>query len=154
MKKLLLAATLSVTVALPPAAAIAAPPGMVIKASPHSASATLDRLESALKENDTAVALRWDHGARAEDEGIDTGPVELLVFGNPALGSHLFTSAQTAGVDLPMKALAWTDERGQTWLGYNDPGYIAQRHGIDDRDEILAQMENALDKLSDAAVAE
>ncbi|MEE4173717.1 MAG: DUF302 domain-containing protein, partial [Xanthomonadales bacterium] len=78
---------------------------------------------------------------------------ELLIFGNPALGTRFFTSAQTAGIDLPMKALAWEDGEGRVWLTYNDPGYIARRHGIDDRDEIVDKMRNALDALTDQAVA-
>jgi uncharacterized protein (DUF302 family) len=128
-------------------------PGMIAKASPHSASATLDRLENVLKANDVGVALRWDHDAKAAAVDIELGPTELLLFGNPALGSHMFTSAQTAGIDLPMKALAWTDAEGQTWLAYNDPEWLAARHGIDDRDEIVAKMSQALDNLTNAAVA-
>jgi uncharacterized protein (DUF302 family) len=40
--------------------------------------------------------------------------------------------AQTAGTDLPLKALAWQDAAGQVWLGYNDPRYLAQRHDAGD----------------------
>ena len=50
-----------------------------------------------------------------------------------------------------MKALAWQDEHGQVWLSYNDPAYIAERHGIDDRSEVLEKMSRALDALTDAA---
>ena len=73
------------------------------------------------------------------------------MFGNPKLGTHMFTSKQTAGIDLPLKALAWEDEKGQVWLTYNDPAYIAKRHGITDRSEIVAKMTKALDGLSNAA---
>lgn len=152
MKKTLLTALLPLTLASAPVLA-ADVPGLVTKASPHSASETLDRLENALKANDVGVALRWDHSAKAAGVDIDLGPTELLLFGNPALGSHMFTSRQTAGIDLPMKALAWTDADGQTWLGYNDPEYLADRHGIDDRDDIVDTMSNALDNLTNAAVA-
>ena len=78
-------------------------------------------------------------------------PTELLLFGNPKLGSHFFTSKQTAGIDLPMKALAWQDENGKVWLSYNDPGYIAGRHSIGDRAEVQAKMTKALDGLTNAA---
>ncbi len=127
--------------------------GMVVKPSPHSVKETLDRLEAALKEKGIQVALRWDHAARAKAVGIELRPTELLVFGNPRLGSHLFTAGQTAGIDLPMKALAWEDARGQVWLGYNDPDYIASRHHVTGRDAVLARMKAALDRLSDRAVA-
>lgn len=79
--------------------------------------------------------------------------LQLLIFGNPRLGTHFFTSNQTAGIDLPLKALAWKDENSQVWLSYNDPGYIANRHNIHDRDEIKKKMTTALDGLTNAAVA-
>ena len=63
----------------------------------------------------------------------------------------MFTSEQTAGIYLAMKPLAWEDEKGQVWLTYNDPAYIANRHGISDREKIVAKMTGALNKLTGAA---
>ena len=89
--------------------------------------------------------------AKAEAVGIPLRPTELLIFGNPKLGSNMFTSAQSAGIDLPMKALAWEDADGKVWLGYNDPAYIAERHGISDREAVVEKMSGALNKFSDIA---
>ena len=89
--------------------------------------------------------------AGAEKAGIKLRPTELLIFGNPKLGSHMFTSNQVSGIDLPMKALAWEDEKGQVWLTYNDPAYIAGRHGIADRPKIVKKMTGALGKLTGKA---
>lgn len=127
--------------------------GMIRKASPHGVGETLDRLEDLLERKGITVALRWRHGARAGEADIALRETEVMIFGNPAIGSHLMTSRQTAGIDLPMKALAWRDENRQVWLAFNDPEYIAARHGIDDRDDVLEKMANALDKLTSAAVA-
>jgi uncharacterized protein (DUF302 family) len=126
--------------------------GMISKKSPYSVKETLDRLEAVLKKKGISVALRWNHSEKADAVGIPLRPTELLMFGNPKLGSHMFTSQQTAGIDLPLKALAWEDEKGQVWLTYNDPAYIAKRHGITDRAEIVAKMTKALDGLSNAAI--
>ena len=125
--------------------------GMISKKSAHSVKETLDRLEAALKNKGIGVALRWSHDEKGASVGIPLRPTELLMFGNPKLGTHMFTSNQTAGIDLPLKALAWEDEKGQVWLTYNDPAYIAKRHNINARDEVLAKMAKALDGLSDAA---
>lgn len=100
------------------------------------------------------MAARISHTGGAEGVGIELRPTELLVFGNPKLGSHLFSSKQTAGIDLPMKALAWEDAEGRVWLTYNDPQYIADRHGITDRPGIVKKMSAALDKMTDAATAQ
>lgn len=125
--------------------------GMVTKPSAHSVKVTLDRFESALKKKGISVALRWSHSEKAKEAGITLRPTELLIFGNPKLGSHLMTSKQSAGIDLPLKALAWEDDKGKVWLSYNSPVYIASRHGVKDREKIIEKMSGALNKLSDVA---
>lgn len=126
--------------------------GLIVKKSQFSVSETITRLENALTQKGITVALRWNHASKAEAVGIPLRPTELLIFGNPKLGSNMFTSQQTAGIDLPMKALAWEDENGNVWLGYNDPNYIASRHGVSDRAEVVKKMSGALDKMSNIAV--
>lgn len=150
MKKLGLLFLMTLMVASP---LQAAPEGMISKKSPYSVKVTLDRLENILKQKGITIVTRWSHDAGAERVGISLRPTELLIFGNPKLGTHFFTSAQTAGIDLPMKALAWEDAGGQVWLGYNDPAYIAKRHGITDRGEIVKKMTAALDAMTNQATA-
>ena len=125
--------------------------GLVVKQSRYSVAETLDRLEKALTEKGITVVTRWNHAEKANAVDIPLRPTELLIFGNPKLGSQLFTSQQTAGIDLPMKALAWEDAEGDVWLGYNDPQYIADRHHIADRAEVVTKMTGALNKLTDVA---
>ena len=125
--------------------------GLVKKKSMHSVSVTLDRLEGALKEKGIGIVARWKHSEKAAAVNIPMRDTELLIFGNPKLGSHLMTSKQTVAIDLPMKAIAWKDEKGQVWIAYNDPMYIAKRHGVNDRPEQLKKMSGALAKLTSKA---
>jgi len=125
--------------------------GLIVKPSKFSVTETIDKLEAVLKKKGITIVTRWSHEKGAKKVGIPLRPTELLIFGNPKLGSHFFTSAQTAGIDLPMKALAWQDADGKVWLGYNDPQYIADRHGIENRAEIVKKMTGALNKLTDIA---
>ena len=127
--------------------------GMISLKSANSVKVTLDKLEAVLKKKGITIVTRWSHDAGAKKVGIKLRPTELLIFGNPKLGSHFFTSQQTAGIDLPLKALAWKDAKGQVWLSYNDPAYIAQRHHIKDRGEIVTKMTGALKKLTAAAIS-
>ncbi|GMQ91320.1 MAG: DUF302 domain-containing protein [Gammaproteobacteria bacterium] len=126
--------------------------GLVMKRSPYSVSETIKRLESLLRRKGFTIFAVVDHWAGARKAGIKLRPTKLLIFGNPKVGSHFFTSKQTAGIDLPMKALAWKDARGQVWLAYNDPKYIANRHGINNRPEIVKKMTGALDNFTNMAV--
>jgi uncharacterized protein (DUF302 family) len=69
------------------------------------------------------------------------------------MGTALMQSSQTVGIDLPMKVLAWQDEAGKVWIAYNDPSYLADRHQINDRGEVLQKMTGALAKLTDKATS-
>ncbi|MDH5184611.1 MAG: DUF302 domain-containing protein [Gammaproteobacteria bacterium] len=125
--------------------------GMISKKSKYSVSVTIDKLEKALKSKGITIAVRWKHSDRANKVDIPLRPTELLIFGNPKLGSHMFTSNQTAGIDLPLKALAWKDEHGVVWLTYNDPAYIAKRHKITDRAHIVTKMTGAMNNFTNIA---
>ena len=138
-------------IAFIPALSIASENGMINKKSQFSVKETLDRLENVLRKKGITIVTRWNHGAGAKNVGIGLRPTELLIFGNPKLGSHFFTSQQSAGIDLPMKALAWKDKAGQVWLTYNDPKYIANRHAIADRPAIVKKMTGALNNLTNVA---
>lgn len=126
--------------------------GLVVKASPHGVTATLDRLEAIMKKKGLTIFARVDHAAGARKVGMDMAPTQLLIFGNPKMGTPLMQSNRRMGIDLPLKALAWQDDTGQVWLAYNKPAYLAARHGIEDRDKVFAKMTGALDKLTDAAI--
>lgn len=125
--------------------------GLINKPSKHSVTVTLDRLENILKKKGITIVTRWSHDAGANKAGIVLRPTELLIFGNPKMGSHLMTGNQTTGLDLPMKALAWQDANGKVWLSYNDPEYVVKRHGVDDRQDVVNKMAAALDKMTTAA---
>ena len=110
-------------------APVLAADGLIAGKSPHSVKDTMDRLEVAAKGKGLNVFLRVDHAAGAKKIGKDLRPTELLVFGSPQGGTPLMECAQGAGIDLPLKALAWQEAGGQVWLGYNDPAWLAKRHG-------------------------
>lgn len=103
--------------------------GLISVKSPYPVAETIDRLESGTEQRGLRVFARIDHAAGAASIGKPLRPTELLIFGNPRGGTPLMECAQSAGIDLPLKALAWQDEHGQVWLGYNDPAYLAKRHG-------------------------
>ncbi|MCU0919644.1 MAG: DUF302 domain-containing protein [Methylibium sp.] len=103
--------------------------GLTALKSPHTPAETMNRLEAEVKKRNLAVVARIDHAAAAQRIGQTLRPTELLIFGNPQAGTPLMLCAQLTGIDLPMKALVWTDAAGQTWLGYNEPQWLMHRHG-------------------------
>lgn len=125
--------------------------GLVSVKSAHDVKTTASRLENSLKEKGMTVFIRIDHAAAGRKVGTPLRPTELFVFGNPKVGTPLMLCAQTAAIDLPQKALIWEDKDGQVWLSYNDPKYLAERHGIMDCAEIITKIEDALSKFAIAA---
>jgi uncharacterized protein (DUF302 family) len=128
--------------------------GLISIKSAHGVSATADRLENILKEKGMTVFIRINHTDGASRVGKTLRPTELIVFGNPKVGTPLMQCAQSVAIDLPQKALIWEDENGQVWLSYNDPGYLAKRHNIQNCDAVLNKIRGALSKFSDAATTE
>lgn len=103
--------------------------GFVAVKSPYLVHETLDRFEVNAKQRGLKVFARVDHAAGAASIGKSLRPTEVLIFGGPEGGTPFIECAQSVGIDLPLKALAWQDEQGQVWLGYNDPAVVARRHG-------------------------
>ena len=124
---------------------------LVVKPSAHSVSATLDKLTKILKSKGITVFARVDHAAGAKKAGKDMKPTELLIFGNPKMGTPLMLANRRIGLDLPVKVLVWEDDAGKVWLGYLSPAALKARHGIDGRDKVFKKMTGALDKLTGAA---
>jgi uncharacterized protein (DUF302 family) len=135
------------------ASVAAAVDGLVVVESPHSAKDTMDRLEAVVKEKGLNVFARIDHAAGAARVDKSLRPTELLIFGNPKGGTPFMECAQTVGIDLPLKALVWEDESHKVWLGYTDPVYIAERHGVPDC-PVAGALRKALANIAGAAVAE
>ncbi len=112
------------------ASGVHAAEGMTVSKSPHNVGETINRLETIVKQRGLNVFARIDHAGGAAKVGKTLRPTELLIFGNPQGGTPLMECAQSAGFDLPLKALAWEDAQGQTWIGVSDPAAIAKRHDV------------------------
>jgi uncharacterized protein (DUF302 family) len=104
--------------------------GLITRRSPCQPKETLQRLEAAVAKRGLTTFARIDHASGAAQVNQSLRPTDLLIFGNARGGTPLMQAGQTVGIDLPLKALVWQDGDGITWLSYNDPAWIAGRHGI------------------------
>jgi uncharacterized protein (DUF302 family) len=115
--------------------------GLISVQSRFGARETMDRLEAALRANGVSIFARIDHAAGAAKVGENLRPTELMIFGNPRAGTPLMQAEQSIGIDLPLKALVWQDAMGTVRLSYDDPRWLAQRHGLGTRGaEAVARM--------------
>lgn len=125
--------------------------GLIAVQSRHSVQQTADKLEDVLEEKGMKIFQRISHSDGAESAGLELRPTELVIFGNPKVGTPLMQCSQSVAIDLPQKALIWEDANGQVWLGYNDPEYLQERHGIEGCDQVIGKIEKALGAFAKAA---
>ena len=104
--------------------------GLMNLKSNYSVQETAARLETALKGRGLRLFARIDHSAAAAESGVEMRPTEVLLFGNPAIGTPMMLAAPTLAIDLPFKGLVWQDSSGQVWLTYNTPEYLSNRHHV------------------------
>ena len=104
--------------------------GLITIASRFSVGETLEHLTAALTSAGLLVFARINHARNAQEVGLELRPTECLIFGHPKGGTPLMQDKQTAGIDLPVKALAWEDEQGSVWLTYNGAAWLATRHAL------------------------
>jgi len=128
--------------------------GLITVSSSFGPEETLKRLEAEIRAKGMTVFARVDHAASAAAAGLPLRPTDLLIFGAAKGGTPLMQAAQTIGIDLPLKALVWQDEAGQTFLSYNDPAYLAHRHGLADQVKFAVDaMTGALEAIAAKATA-
>lgn len=131
--------------------AFAAEEHLVTKKSSHSVAQTLDRLSEGLKSRGIAIVARIDHAAAADKAGLPLKPTQVLIFGNPKLGTPLMQANRKVGLELPMKVLAWEDDDGQVWIAYAKPQFLQSTFAVTGQDAVFQQMTKALNALTDEA---
>lgn len=124
----------------------------IVQKSAHDLSATVARLESAIKQRGATIVAKVDHAAAAKANSLDLRPTVVIIFGNPKLGTPLMQSSQTAGLDLPLRILVWQDAAGAVMVGYWPPAALAQAHSIRDRDPVIKTMSEALGAITGEAI--
>jgi uncharacterized protein (DUF302 family) len=125
--------------------------GLITVPSHFGPKETMDRLEAEIRANGMGVFARIDHAAGAAKAGLTLRPTELIIFGNARGGTPLMQSVQTLGIDLPLKALVWHDAGDKTWISYNKPSWIAQRHGVVNAEPVVSKMSQLLSAITTRA---
>ncbi len=149
MYKATLIAGLTLLMTLPVSAA-----DLIRKSSPHSVAVTMDKLEAAVNNAGATVFARVDHAAGAAKVDLPLADAQLLIFGNPKLGTPVMQADINAGLDLPMRVLVAADADGSVFVTYRAPSTMAKEHAVPADAEVLKKITGALDKLTGAAIAE
>lgn len=126
---------------------------MITKTSAWPVAETVDRLQAAVEGAGAKVFARVDHAAGAASVGEELRPTQMLMFGNPKIGTPAMQISQSAGLDLPLRVVVWEEADGDVILAYYAPAALAQTHGVPADAEVIGKIAGALDKLTGKAVA-
>ncbi|MEM9370754.1 MAG: DUF302 domain-containing protein [Pseudomonadota bacterium] len=149
MKSILLAGAIVISGAL-----VASAAELVTKPSANSVAETIDKLAAAVENAGAKVFARVDHAAGAASIDAELRPTQMLMFGNPKLGTPAMQASQTMGLDLPIRVVAWEDEGGKVFVAYHDPADLAALHGVPADHPVIGKMQGALNKLTGFATGE
>ena len=125
--------------------------GVTSVKSMHSVAETTQRFEQILAAKGMTLFTVIDHQAGAQKAGLSLRETQVVIFGNPKVGTPLMQCEQQVALDLPQKALIWEDEQGDVWFSYNEPSYLKSRHSIAGCDAVLKKVSGALAKFAQAA---
>jgi uncharacterized protein (DUF302 family) len=120
--------------------------------SPHPVGGTVDRIVSALGARGITVFARVDHAAGAREAGLELPDEELLIFGDPRVGTLLMQADAGVGYELPLRLLVW-DADGQTTIGWRPPAELGDQYRLDERSEVLQRIEGLLEQLVAESIA-
>lgn len=126
--------------------------GLKTRSSPYDVEETAFRLEKNINDQGLTLITRVDHSANAEKVGAELKPTQLLIFGNPKVGTPLMKCSPTTAIDLPQKILVWQNDDNQTQITYNQPQYLKKRHDIQGCDEILDKVSVVLKDITEQAI--
>ncbi len=125
--------------------------GLISVESTHDVPTTTEKFVAAAEEKGLKVFNRIDHAAGAQSVGMSVPPTELVIFGNPKIGTALMKCGPTVAIDLPLKALIWQDSEGVVRVSYNDPTWLAERHELTGCEPVVEKVSGALAGLAETA---
>jgi len=119
--------------------------------SKHSVEHTADRFATLVEDKGLTLFTRIDHAANAKGVDLELRPTQVILFGNPLVGTKLMQCAPTIAIDLPQKVLVWEDADGSTQITYNNPEFLQAQHDMQGCEEIITKVSGLLAGLTSAA---
>ena len=119
--------------------------------SKHSVELTVERAKRIAEHSELKVFGVIDHAKNAADVDMEMLPAQLIVFGNPTVGTELMNTNPLIGLDLPLKLLVWEDREGVVWISYNSAEAMQKRHNLPEHNEQFNNIKRLLKELAQEA---
>ncbi|HSJ69251.1 MAG TPA: DUF302 domain-containing protein [Anditalea sp.] len=124
---------------------------LIIKQSDNNQKVTIDKLKSEMKSRGLNVVQHVKHSEAAKKVNLDLSPADVIIFGNPEVGTKLMQADPKVAIELPLKILIW-EEKGVTNVAFHDPNRLLQSYQLENQKEILGNMRQMLDAITNEAI--
>jgi len=119
----------------------------IVQESLYSVPTTVGKIQTFLNGKEIQIFAVIDHSGEAKKAHLVLEDEQLLVFGDPKVGTYLMQENPAIGLDLPLKILVWKDAKGLTQVAYLNPLVFKERYHIEKNSSILDKMAQSLDHL-------
>jgi uncharacterized protein (DUF302 family) len=113
-------------------------------------AAVVDNIKQILSEKQIKIFTVFDHAQEAKQVGLVLPATQVIVFGDPKVGTFLMQEDNQVALDLPLKILVWED-KGQTWIGYHQPSLLGRSFQLAKHQGILDKMDGLMAKIAETA---
>jgi uncharacterized protein (DUF302 family) len=124
---------------------------LIRKKSIFSVEETIEKIKVFLKEKGIAIFSQINHAQNAKDIGLEMNDAQVIIFGNPKVGTLMMQKNLLLSLDLPLKIAVMKDDSGTIWVVYNSPEIFRERYDFSDS-EILERIDAILDKITDSII--
>jgi beta-galactosidase len=123
---------------------------LITKTCSATVRAAADKLAAVLDKRGIKLFARIDHADAARQSGMELADLEVLIFGDPKVGTFLMQECAPVGIELPLKIAIWND--GETRIGYREPKELLDQYDLEQHREIVLKMSSLMAALCDEVV--
>lgn len=123
-------------------------PRIITMTSRNDFDTTLAQAQAAIDARGFKTFAVIDHAAGAASIGQSLLPTTLIIFGNPKGGTPLMQANSQLGLELPLRLLVRTNDKGIVEVTTEDMALLFEEYGIDGLDENLKKISGALKAIS------
>jgi uncharacterized protein (DUF302 family) len=110
----------------------------------------VEQLHGALDDKGLTLMITVNHAENAANNDMTLPPTTTFIFGNPKVGTPMMQCLGSVALDLPQKMLVRDTDDGVR-IEWNDPHYLAERHGLQACDLPLDKVADVLRDVAQSA---
>lgn len=123
---------------------------MIVKVSDYSVDETIANIKKIVESKGFSVFAVIDHKQNASKVGMELAQAQVIIFGNPKMGTRLMQDEIRIALDLPLRVLVYRDQDEKVKIAYRNGTWIKKEHDLDS-DALTVKVDAGMNKITDKA---